>query len=112
MSPFVLALRGAVQSRWWGLRRFVSHRDARADQIRGASNSFVAVQGVAPGRRALPLGSDTKISYAADLSEYLAIIRRMAAGECSFHLDPLWADVTTSIIGSNTYMPVGRLVAR
>ncbi|MBQ0715932.1 MAG: glycoside hydrolase/phage tail family protein [Sulfitobacter litoralis] len=77
-------------------------------QIRGAGNSFVAVQAfraLAAEARTL-LGSDTKISYAADWSEYFGYHPQDGSGDVFFHLDPLWADENIDFIGIDTYMPL------
>ncbi len=74
-------------------------------QIRGSGDSFPAVQAL----RALAadvrtiLGPSTKISYAADWSEYFGC---QADGNLYFHLDPLWADSNIDFIGIDNYMPL------
>lgn len=74
-------------------------------QIRGASG-FVAVEaliGLAAQARLL-LGTETKISYAADWSEYFGY--HSPEGDRLFHLDPLWADDNIDFIGIDNYMPL------
>ncbi len=74
-------------------------------QVRGSGDSFPAVQAL----RALAadvrtiLGPTTKISYAADWSEYFGY---QADGNRYFHLDPLWADSNIDFIGIDNYMPL------
>jgi GTA TIM-barrel-like domain/Putative phage tail protein len=73
-------------------------------QIRGAGNSFPAVQALrqlAADVRGI-LGPATKISYAADWTEYFGY---QTGGDVYFHLDPLWADPNIDFIGIDNYMP-------
>jgi hypothetical protein len=73
-------------------------------QIRGGGDSFPAVtalRALAADVRAI-LGPDTKISYAADWSEYFGY---QTDGNVYFHLDPLWADPNIDFIGIDNYMP-------
>jgi len=108
----------------WGYRRFILHyahlcalaggvdafcvgSELRGlTQIRGAGDSFPAVaalrQLVAEARAIL--GPDTKISYAADWSEYFGY--HSPEGNRYFHLDPLWADENVDFIGIDNYMPL------
>ena len=75
-------------------------------QIRGPNNSFPAVAALvalAAEVRAI-LGPETKITYAADWSEYFGYITD--AGDRFFHLDPLWADENIDFIGIDNYMPL------
>ena len=77
-------------------------------QIRGAGNSFPAVQqliSLAADVRAI-LGPGTKISYAADWSEYFGYRPDDGSGDVFFHLDPLWADPNIDFIGIDNYMPL------
>ena len=74
-------------------------------QIRGAADSFPAVAALrqlATDVRAI-LGPATKISYAADWSEYFGY---HSDGNVYFHLDPLWADPAIDFIGIDNYMPL------
>lgn len=74
-------------------------------QVRGDGDSFPAVQALvalAADVRAI-LGPTTKISYAADWSEYFGY---QADGNLHFHLDPLWADTNIDFIGVDNYMPL------
>jgi hypothetical protein len=73
--------------------------------IRGAGDSFPAVAALrqlAAEVRAI-LGPNTKISYAADWSEYFGL---HSDGNVYFHLDPLWADDNIDFIGIDNYMPL------
>ena len=52
------------------------------------------------------LGSGTKISYAADWSEYFGHQPPDGSGDVHFHLDPLWADESIDFIGIDNYVPL------
>jgi len=74
-------------------------------QIRGAGDSFPAVAALrqlALDVRAV-LGPATKISYAADWSEYFGY---HSGNNVYFHLDPLWADASIDFIGIDNYAPL------
>ena len=74
-------------------------------QIRGAADSFptvTALRLLAAEVRAI-LGPATKISYAADWSEYFGYHND---GNIYFHLDPLWADPAIDFVGIDNYMPL------
>lgn len=106
----------------WGYRRFIlhyAHLCAAAGgvdafcigselrgltQIRGDSDSFPAVVEMiqlAADVRAV-LGPSTKISYAADWSEYFGY---HVGNSVYFHLDPLWANPNIDFIGIDNYAP-------
>ncbi len=77
-------------------------------QIRAGRNSFPAVEAfraLAAEVRAI-VGPDTKISYAADWSEYFGYQPQDGTGDRLFHLDPLWADPQIDFIGIDNYMPL------
>lgn len=77
-------------------------------QIRGAGGVFVAVQhliSLAAEVRSI-LGPATKISYAADWSEYFGYQPQDGSGDRYFHLDSLWADPNIDFIGVDNYMPL------
>ncbi len=52
------------------------------------------------------LGLETKITYAADWSEYFGHHPQDGSGDVSFHLDPLWASPATDAIGIDAYFPL------
>ncbi|WP_424927682.1 baseplate multidomain protein megatron [Amaricoccus tamworthensis] len=52
------------------------------------------------------LGSDVKIGYAADWSEYFGHRPDDGSNDVIFHLDPLWADPDIDFIGIDNYMPL------
>ena len=76
-------------------------------QIRGASGFVVVdeLRTLAAEVRAI-LGPQTKISYAADWSEYFGYQPDDGSGDRYFHLDPLWADPEIDFIGIDNYMPL------
>jgi GTA TIM-barrel-like domain/Putative phage tail protein len=74
-------------------------------QIRSSSTEFPMVQALislASEVRSI-LGSQTKISYAADWSEYFGL---HVGGDVLFHLDPLWAHPVIDFVGIDNYMPI------
>ncbi|MGO4907138.1 glycoside hydrolase/phage tail family protein [Pseudorhodobacter sp. W20_MBD10_FR17] len=74
-------------------------------QIRGAADSFPAVAALrqlAADVRGI-LGPETKITYAADWTEYFGY---QTDGNVYFHLDPLWADPNIDFVGIDNYMPL------
>ena len=107
----------------WGYRRFILHyaklcvlaggvdtfcigSELRGlTQIRGAADSFptvAALRQLATDVRTI-LGPQTKITYAADWSEYFGY---HTGDNVYFHLDPLWADPAIDLIGIDNYMPL------
>ncbi|MBO9453079.1 glycoside hydrolase TIM-barrel-like domain-containing protein [Tropicibacter sp. R16_0] len=76
-------------------------------QIRGASGfpMVAALKNLATQARIL-LGSETKIGYAADWSEYFGYQPVYEPGSRYFNLDPLWADENIDFIGIDNYMPL------
>lgn len=76
--------------------------------IRDGAASYPAVTALrqlAADVRAI-LGPSTKISYAADWSEYFGHHPNDGSGDVFFHLDPFWADPEIDFIGIDNYMPV------
>lgn len=73
--------------------------------IRGPGNSFPFVEALvalAADVRAV-VGTGTKLTYAADWSEYGGV---QGGGEKFFHLDPLWASPDIDAVGIDNYMPL------
>lgn len=73
--------------------------------VRGAANSFPFVSALvdlAADVRAV-VGAGTKLTYAADWSEYSGY---QPAGEKFFHLDPLWASPDVDAVGIDNYIPL------
>jgi hypothetical protein len=52
------------------------------------------------------VGGATKISYAADWSEYFGHQPADGSGDVHFHLDPLWADSEIDFVGIDLYHPL------
>ncbi|MEN6541993.1 glycoside hydrolase/phage tail family protein [Parvibaculum sp.] len=52
------------------------------------------------------LGGATKISYAADWTEYAGHDPADGTGDRFFHLDPLWADSNIHFVGIDAYAPL------
>ena len=74
-------------------------------EIRSSGTAFPMVQALkklASEVRVI-LGSQSKISYAADWSEYFGLHR---GDEVLFNLDPLWADPNIDFVGIDNYMPI------
>ena len=110
----------------WGLRRMIlhyAHLCAAAGgvdafligsemrgltTIRSGASTYPAVQAfrdLAASVRSI-LGPTTKISYAADWSEYFGHQPGDGSGDVFFHLDSLWADANTDVIAIDNYMPL------
>ena len=51
-------------------------------------------------------GSQTKITYGADWSEYFGFHPQDGSGDVFFHLDPLWASPAIDAVGIDNYMPL------
>ncbi len=52
------------------------------------------------------LGGATKITYAADWSEYFGHQLPDGSNDLTYHLDPLWASANIDVIGIDNYMPL------
>ncbi|RDE10463.1 baseplate multidomain protein megatron [Pelagibacterium lacus] len=63
-----------------------------------------ALRGLAGEVRAI-VGAGTKITYAADWSEYSGL-QPEGTGDKIFHLDPLWADGNIDAVAIDAYMPL------
>jgi len=77
-------------------------------RIRGVGGSYPAVaalQTLAADVREI-LGPDTKISYAADWSEYGGYSPPGVSGTLDFPLDSLWAHSDIDFVGIDNYMPL------
>lgn len=110
----------------WSLRRFVLHQ-ANLAKAAGGVDTFVigtelrgltqvrsnaahypfvtALIDLAADVRAI-VGSGTKITYAADWSEYFGHQPADGSGDVYFHLDPLWASPNIDAIGIDLYWPL------
>lgn len=110
----------------WSYRRFVLHY-AKLAALAGGVDAFIlgselrgvttardsashfpaiaALQSLAADVRAM-LGVETKLTYAADWSEYFGHQPADGSGDVFFHLDPLWADANIDAIGIDWYPPL------
>ncbi|MBX3504906.1 MAG: glycoside hydrolase/phage tail family protein [Parvibaculum sp.] len=90
-----------------GVDAFIIGSELRGlTQARDGSGNYPAVAALmqlAADVRVI-LGADTKISYAADWSEYRGHDR--GEGRFAFHLDPLSADANIDFIGIDMYAPL------
>ena len=76
--------------------------------LRSATSTYPFVAGLrtlASDVRSV-VGSATKISYAADWSEYFGHQPSDGSGDVHFHLDPLWADSDVDFVGIDLYHPL------
>ncbi|PIE14408.1 MAG: host specificity protein [Rhodobacterales bacterium] len=120
VSPGTVTYTGPSE---WSYRRFILHQAALCaaaggveafcvgsemrglTQIRGAAG-FPAVEQLrllTAEVRTL-LGTETRIGYAADWSEYFGY--NAPDGNRYFHLDPLWSDAEIDFVGIDNYMPL------
>ncbi|WP_350333390.1 baseplate multidomain protein megatron [Coralliovum pocilloporae] len=83
------------------MRGMTSIRSSRSDYpfVTGLVSLASDVKGM--------LGSGTKVSYAADWSEYFGHQPQDGSGDVLFNLDPLWASPAVDIIAIDNYMPLG-----
>ena len=110
----------------WGLRRMIlhyAHLCAAAGgvdafligselrgitQVRSGASTYPAVTelvDLAADVRSV-LGAGTKLSYAADWSEYFGHHPQDGSGDLFFHLDPLWAGDEIDFVAIDNYMPL------
>jgi len=92
-----------------GVEAFLIGSELRGlTQIRGAGGRFPVVEALrvlAADVRSI-MGATTKISYAADWSEYFGYQPQDGSNDRLFHLDALWADANIDFIGIDNYMPL------
>jgi hypothetical protein len=110
----------------WSFRRFILHH-AYLCKAAGGVDTFVLgseLRGLTTARSATStypfvaalvqlaadvraiLGPTTKITYAADWSEYFGHQPADASGDVHFHLDPLWSSSAIDAIGIDLYWPL------
>jgi hypothetical protein len=91
-----------------GVEAFLVGSEMRGlTRVRGADGSFPAVAALtrlSADVKAV-LGAATKVSYAADWSEYGALARNGGA-ELRFPLDSLWASPAVDFVGIDAYFPM------
>lgn len=110
----------------WGYRRMILHHaylclaaggvDGFAigselrglTQIRSAASTYPAVDALKTLAADVKfiLGAGTKVTYAADWSEYHSHRPSDGSGDVYFNLDPLWADPNIDAIGIDVYWPM------
>ncbi|MEM7320313.1 MAG: glycoside hydrolase/phage tail family protein, partial [Pseudomonadota bacterium] len=91
-----------------GVSAFCIGSEMRAlTQIRGEAG-FPAVEQLKElaGEVRAILGSDARLGYAADWSEYYGYQPTDGSGDRYFHLDPLWSDDNIDFVGIDNYMPL------
>lgn len=110
----------------WGYRRMVLHY-AHLAQLAGGVDAIIIgseLRGLTTLRRDTDefpfvealvnlaadvrsvVGGGTKITYAADWSEYSGYQPVDAPGDKLFHLDPLWSSANIDAVGIDNYMPL------
>ncbi len=110
----------------WGYRRFILHHAHLAkaaggvdtfvigSELRGltwvrdsaAHYPFVDALVQLAGDAKTVLGAATKVTYAADWSEYFGHHPADGSGDIYFHLDPLWASAAIDAVGIDLYWPL------
>ncbi len=110
----------------WSLRRMVLHQAYLAkaaggvsafvigSELRGLTQArsdastypFVAALALLAADVKAVLGPVTKVTYAADWSEYFGHQPPDGSGDVFFHLDPLWASSSIDAIGVDVYWPL------
>ncbi len=110
----------------WRYRRFVLHMATLADlaggvdaftigsemagltTVRSNASTYPFVTELVDllGEARTILGSDTKLGYAADWSEYHSHRPDDGSGDVYFHLDPLWSDDDLDFVGIDNYLPL------
>ncbi len=110
----------------WSYRRFILHY-AKLAALAGGVDAFIlgsemrglttsrdsaatypavtALRDLAEDVRTLT-GMETKLTYAADWSEYFGHHPQDGSGDVFFHLDPLWSDPNIDAIGIDWYPPL------
>lgn len=76
--------------------------------LRDGPDSYPAVSALAAlaaDVRAI-LGTEARIGYAADWSEYFGHHAQDGSGDVVFHLDPLWSHPAIDFVGIDNYMPL------
>lgn len=70
----------------------------------GTAYPFVDALVTLAGQVKAILGAATKVSYAADWSEWTG--HNLGDGDFAFHLDPLWASANVDFVGIDGYFPL------
>ena len=76
--------------------------------LRGTGNSFPFVDALATLAADVRsvLGAGTRLTYAADWSEFTGYQPADAPGDKFFHLDPLWSSAAIDALGLDNYLPL------
>ncbi len=77
-------------------------------QVRDEADRFPFVEELVDlaGNVRARVGVGTRITYAADWSEYFGYHPQDGSGDVFFHLDPLWASPDIDAVGIDNYMPL------
>ena len=92
-------------------RRRLRHRlasCAASPRVRDSASTYpfvAALVALAADVKAV-LGPATKVTYAADWSEYFGHQPADGSGDVYFHLDPLWASAAIDAVGIDVYWPL------
>ena len=110
----------------WSFRRFILHHAMLAKaaggvdafllcselrgltQVRSGAGTYpfvAALAALAADVKAI-LGPSTRVSYAADWSEYFGHHPADGSGDVHFHLDPLWASPSVDAVAIDCYWPL------
>jgi hypothetical protein len=92
-----------------GVDAFVIGTELRGlTQVRSgpASYPFVAALAALAAEVKAVLGPATKVTYAADWSEYFGHQPQDGSGDVFFHLDPLWSAPSIDAVGIDLYWPL------
>ncbi|KAB2911618.1 MAG: hypothetical protein F9K29_21985 [Hyphomicrobiaceae bacterium] len=92
-----------------GVDAFVIGSELRGlTQVRDSASTypFVAALAALAADVKSVLGSATKITYAADWSEYFGHQPADGSGDVCFNLDPLWSSAAVDAIGIDVYWPL------
>ena len=92
-----------------GVDAFVIGTELRGlTQVRAAASSFPFVDALVALAHDVKtvLGPATKVTYAADWSEYFGYQPPDGTGDVYFHLDPLWSSPSIDAIGIDLYWPL------
>ncbi len=91
-----------------GVDNFLVGSEMRAlSNVRNESHQFPFVDGLitlATNAKSI-LGTATKVTYAADWSEYFGYHPQDGSNDLFFNLDPLWASSSIDAVGIDNYMP-------
>lgn len=92
-----------------GVDAFVIGTELRGlTQVRSSASTFPFVDALVALAQDVKsvLGAATKVTYAADWSEYFGYHAADGSGDVYFHLDPLWSSSAIDAIGVDLYWPL------